>query len=420
MKTLSRKNALVIMVIVFGGITSCTQKVRDASGDYVKSISQSKYDCDAMNNPDKFAWDVFIEISKPVNPNNPDGEIVWQKEWVNAEDVFKDPMNKPEWSKIVGLPLLRDNSIGAPLQQELFKEALNKMKASNPKSANFHSISSCKENMPHDSLLRNETKMNKATFDFIIENDMYYAEGVEEFFAKKTKIDAPIESKEIKATWKPIKPEDKTRYHFVEKGKKIYGLVALHIITKDLPNWTWATFEHIDNECLTDAENNPKLKSIDKYGRNSDGSVSKELKNDFIKNGLPEKWYEYYRLRGTQTDFTSPTGEDIILANTYIESGFELTSSCMTCHAKASVGAKLTRQQLPPNLKPEKISDYLNQLDVFETKEPIAIGNLGSPKPTWFYNYLPSDQKEVKYIQTDFMWSIPLRVKRKVKYEVNK
>ena len=26
-----------------------------------------------------------------------------------------------------------------------------------------------------------------------------------------------------------------------------FGLTALHITTKDLPNWLWATFEHVDN-----------------------------------------------------------------------------------------------------------------------------------------------------------------------------
>ena len=405
-----------LIAIVY--IVSCTQtKKEDTTSDTTKSTSINKYSSDAINNPDKFAWDVFIEISKPADPQKPDGEIVWQKEWVNAEDVFNDPMNKPDWGKIVGLPLLRDKTKGVPLQQELFNEMLFKMNLSKAQIKSLHSITTCKDKMPADSLIRNETKMNKATFDFIVSNNMYYAEGVEDFYNKKVKIDAPIEAREIKAIWKPIKEADKPKYHFVEKGEEIYGLVSLHIITKDLPNWTWATFEHIDNECLADAENNPKLKSIDRYGRNSDGTISKELKGDFIKNGMPDKWLNY-RLRGTQTDFTSPTGEKIILANTYTESGFELTSSCITCHSKATVGPKLTQEQLPPGLRKDRIPDYFNHLDIFETREPAPIGNLGSPDPTWFYNYLPSNQKEVKYIQTDFMWSIPFRVKRQVKYQV--
>lgn len=414
MLSINKKMVFATTLAVMAYIISCTQ---DPSVLTTKNTTDNEYNSDVINNPDKFAWNLFIEISKPADPNDPGSEIVWQKEWANAEDVFDDPMNKPEWSKIVGLPLLRDKTKGAPLQQEVFNQMLVRMKLSAAQIKSLHSLSSCKDKMPPDSLIRNETKMNKAAFDFIVENNMYYAEGVEDLYNRKIKIDAPIEAREIKAIWKPIKPEDKPKYHFVEKRNEIYGLVALHIITKDLPNWTWATFEHNDNECLTDAENDPKLRSIDRYGKNADGTISKELKGDFAKNGMPDKWLNY-RLRGTQTDFTSPTGEKIILGNTYTESGFESTSSCITCHSKATVGPKLAREQMPPGLKEKDIPDYFNHLDIFETREPAPIGNLGTPDPTWFYNYLPSNRKEVKYIQTDFMWSIPFRVKRQVKYPV--
>jgi hypothetical protein len=49
-----------------------------------------------------------------------------------------------------------------------------------------------------------------------------------------------------------ITEEDKPRYHWMEKvedGKTtIYGLSASHVMSKDLPTWFWATFEHVDNE----------------------------------------------------------------------------------------------------------------------------------------------------------------------------
>jgi len=176
--------------------------------------------------------------------------------------------------------------------------------------------------------------------------------------------------------------------------------VALHIITKDLPNWTWATFEHEDNECLGEAEKNPALKSVDRYGRNPDGSISKELKDDFIKNGMPPKW-NYYKLRGTQIDFTKSTGDTIILGNTYTENGFTTSSSCITCHSRATVGAYLGNGKL-------------NKLNVFESRDPL-LGSVGSPNPRWFYEYKENGSKEMKFLQTDFMWSIPFRVKRKSK-----
>ena len=44
-----------------------------------------------------------------------------------------------------------------------------------------------------------------------------------------------------------------------------------------------------------------------------------------------------YRLIGAQTDFTDDTGRPIILGNSVTEAGFQTTSSCITCHGRASV-----------------------------------------------------------------------------------
>jgi hypothetical protein len=36
-------------------------------------------------------------------------------------------------------------------------------------------------------------------------------------------------------------------YHVNSAGGKQYALVSMHVISKMVPNWTWATFEHKDN-----------------------------------------------------------------------------------------------------------------------------------------------------------------------------
>src|SRR6185436_9137713 len=65
-------------------------------------------------------------------------------------------------------------------------------------------------------------------------------------------------AKEVKARWRRLKSEsDKARYHWRSipmrqpDGSTVneaWGLVALHIITRDLPNWFWSDFGHIDAE----------------------------------------------------------------------------------------------------------------------------------------------------------------------------
>ena len=393
----NQKTSLAIATLTFAlCVVSCTPgKEEKTNQDADKSPKANNGILDVINNPDKFAWSTFIEISKPSTPGNPESETVWQKEWANAEDVFFDPTKEAEWAKIVGLPLLRDVNKGLPLQLREFNEMLLKMGLTKQQIKSLHKADLC---VAVDSSILNETKMNKPAFDFIMNKKMFNAEGVEAMFASQSKIDAPIEAKEIKAIWKPITEAEKSLYHFVEGQGKIYGLVSLHIITKDLPNWTWATFEHKNNECLDEAENDPILKSIDRYGKDASGGMSKELKEDFARNGMPEKWNNYI-LRGTQTNFTTPTGEIIILGNTYTENGFVTSSSCITCHSRATVG-------------PHKPNTRLNKLSVFESVDPLA-GSLGTPNPNWFYEFKSDGSKTVKYIQTDFMWSIPFRVKRK-------
>src|SRR5262249_10687660 len=93
-----------------------------------------------------------------------------------------------------------------------------------------------------------EVRRNKATFDFIISNGLWYTEGIRKFFGAGGSVVFPSDSIEIKAHWKPIQESDKSRFHWnVDSNGKLFGLTALHIISKTIPNWTWATFEHVDN-----------------------------------------------------------------------------------------------------------------------------------------------------------------------------
>lgn len=395
MKKFKNKTIVILVITAFVYFISCNEKKDPPTNEYPRSKSgENGYSSDPINNPDKFAWQVFIDISKPADPSEPEGETVWQKNWANVIDIFDNPNAKPVWDDVVGLPSIRKMNMGQPVQQQIFQEMLLRMGLSKDELSKLHKLSACK--VPDSTL--DETKMNREAFDFIVSKNLFNAEGVEAMFASKTKIDAPVAAKEIKAVWKRIKESDKPRFHYIQSDQKIYGLVALHIITKDLPNWTWATFEHIENECLSEAENNPALRSVDRYGKNPDGTMSKELKGDFIKNGMPEKW-NYYLLRGTQVDFTTSTGDTTLLANTYTENGFTTSSSCITCHARATVG---------PYLGDGK----LNRLSVFESRDPL-LGNVGSPNPKWFYEFKADSGRIMKYLQTDFMWSIPFRVKRK-------
>lgn len=350
----------------------------------------------AMTNPDKFAWDLFMELNQPSGENPK--MSTWET-WALARCVFNNPDVAPLWETVKEKNI--EDLETLPLQQ-LAHLGLNPKVLFDPKAPT-----------------RNETRMNRTAFDFIVENKLFSAEGLEDFYAAypAKMIDLPVEAREIKALWDTISVSDTSRYHFAvgNDGQTYYGLKGIHIITKDIPNWFWTTFEHIDNFDESEEYKKDKdlLASRDSYGYDARGNMTEQLKNDFIKNKMANKW-KYYRLRGTQTDFTDAMGKPIVLANSRIEDGFMLTSSCMTCHARATVGA------LTPDLEPQGIHQY-NRLSIFKFTDgaPGEPGVIGAVNPGLYfseYSKVPKDTliktSKPKYIQTDFMWSF-FRAKRK-------
>jgi hypothetical protein len=222
-----------------------------------------------------------------------------------------------------------------------------------------------------------ETHVNRATYDFIRDRCLFSVDGLKRYTkafieGKLPTVQFPTDSVEVKAVWlrfadvggdKEIDKKNKSRYYVAkdDSGKE-YGLTSFHILTKDTPNWFWANFHHIDN---------PKTpyEMPDTYGR------PRELDGTIWGN---------YVLGGTQTDFVSPIGEKIALADWFIEYKFP-PSSCMTCHSQA-------------NGSPDG------------SIGPTQIIAVGAPDPSAFMK----DGKQF-YMPTDFVWSIPFRARPETK-----
>jgi hypothetical protein len=101
-----------------------------------------------------------------------------------------------------------------------------------------------------------ETRRNEAAFKFIKDNGLFKVTGLKAAFGKT--LSFPVDSIEVKANWMPIEQvpaftgnkvalADVPRVFHVNtspKDHKQYALMSMHVITKLVPNWTWATFEH--------------------------------------------------------------------------------------------------------------------------------------------------------------------------------
>lgn len=318
----------------------------------------------AVNAPDKFAWQLFLEINKSAG--NGTRDRVWET-WATHDDVYGDPKNPPKFPGAVSRP----KQLRRSRQLEVFRSMA--MTAA-PLATGPHPAF-----LPLDPESQ-EVRMNRPTVDFIAANQLWYLEGQVAAFRKGAPLNFPIESKEIKASWKRIVEAEKQKYHWqVASDGNTYGLIALHIMTKDIPNWFWATFEQVDNpnRCR-------EIGCRDQFGVDAQGKLTPALTQLMDAAQLGPEWRNY-RLSGSQVDFVDSTGRPLVVGNSEIETPFMTTSSCMSCHARATVDGLGGR------------------LSIFVNSNPLQ-GNVGAPIPSWFQQETASGSK-LRFLQLDFVWS---------------
>jgi hypothetical protein len=294
----------------------------------------------AMNNPDRFAWTLFLAVNadaKTAGNNNALFET-----WASDGDTFQ---TNPTWP-----------TTAAPLALRLRALEL----ARRPRVGGLAPLA-----VPGGAATE-ETRRNRPDFDFIVQNNLYKVSGLKAAFAADKPISFPIDSIEVKANWVEVgelkqfngfsgTAADVAKiYHVNSAGGKQYALVSMHVISKLVPNWTWATFEHKDNPGRCDVLGCrdafgaqppvvPPLSAIESKQHYSDCVKTPEL-SMLIAQASLDPAYVNYCLKGSQADFTDPTGLAIRVGNSVTEQSFVNQASCMSCHGPAAfdVTGKMT------------------------------------------------------------------------------
>jgi hypothetical protein len=200
----------------------------------------------------------------------------------------------------------------------------------------------------------------------------------------------------------------------VDGTERLYGLTALHIVSKDLPSWFWATFEHVDNPTLEDSEG-WQLRSVDRFACAGEPADCNRAPRGI---GLEGTVWENYRLRGTLTRFVDDAGRPLLLANSELEAGMQSTSSCITCHARSSIGLV---DAVPTRLPifegwPNDGSRANGSLTAGAPATPgERRGYVGMPSREWFESVRASGNS--LFAPLDFVWSLSKARPRKVSYE---
>ncbi len=401
------KNVIGLMAISLFLYMGCDQKASEQKASIAVSptVSDSEFLANAgslaMNDPDKFNWTIFSRICKPAASQEggsgkpATNDVVWET-W--ADDVrtypqSPDPANPPEWP---GYGIAPQRKTLEPITQQSFRaHLLQKLGQVVPLIA------------PNGG--SEEVRRNKTSFDFIIKNGLWYQQGLASEFKIRTSntyepLSFPTGAVEVKAIWRKIPKDSMAFFHWnYDAAGDLYGLIALHIMTKALPNWTWATWEWVGNTGRCDdlgchdsfgvvpANVSPNGSEDKGY---APGRLTASLVQLFKDQGVADEW-KNYRLKGSQVDWTDATGRTTLLGNSITESGFVQTSSCITCHSVASFNAK---------------GVFQNTIGF----TPSGQSQNGPVNPSNFWTLGAPPFGKLVYLQYDFVWGV-LRAKASTK-----
>jgi hypothetical protein len=340
-----------------------------------------------------------VEASRRPASDRPYGDPgpVMFETWAASDQVFlAKGAEPPAWDEIPWSVARTLGACSVPRQIALFRD-----------------VASVKSGGVSDE--QEEVRLNRATFDYIRDNSLYSVEGQQWFFYNHQPISFPPGSIQVQAVWRAIGEEDKARYQWEEfrdpktKKRYTYGLTALHIASKVLPHWLWATFEHVDNPYRPGVFDEGWLNP----SRDSVACPAGELDCNHVPTGLGiqgTRW-ENYRLRGTQIDYADADGNPVILANSELETGFQQSASCMSCHVRSTIGpnrneaASFVFNADSKAHAPEK--PVAMRLPVFRIDADGRVTSYnGPPVPGEFLLPGQAEGGRARFLALDFVWSL--------------
>jgi hypothetical protein len=341
----------------------------------------------ALNAPDQVAWTLFIQANTRAGGSNSTFET-----WASDTGTFAP---NPVFPAAPTPPSLRQPILPVIARQSA--QAAGKLVPALPPGAAQGAME--------------ESRRNKSAFDFIVQNNLFKVSGLQAAFGKTLVF--PGDAIEIKANWMPVGnipaftnnqvtlAQVPQLYHVnADSSGAQYALVAMHVISKLVPNWTWATFEHRLNPGRCDI-----LGCKDSFGaqtafvppngtnRGYPDCTKTPALTAMLASADIDPVYTNYCLKGSQTDPVDSNGLDVRLGNSVTENGFVDTASCMTCHSRAN----------------------FDQTGMATSGAGFlgGVGPLGPILPEWYWSGgqppVFQGQPGLSRIATsaDFVWSIP-------------
>jgi len=215
-------------------------------------------------------------------------------------------------------------------------------------------------NVKPGAIICEEARPSPESQQFVLSNGYQVRPGQTKAAKNGVDIQFPANGIEVKVDWvpgtdfnPPFTCSNPPKGVHVEsiKGKNgvvCYAMAGMHISSKLLKNWLWATFEPQNMttnplRCITfGACKDPwgSTPPVSNGGASGFTSQNPPLSGLMKQANLAPEFFNY-RLDGAQTEFMNPNGSPSYLGNSVIEGenvGLQANqASCITCHSYSSI-----------------------------------------------------------------------------------
>lgn len=340
-------------------------------------------------NSDEFIWELLTQFAAPVSRQNPAATF---ETWASDEDTFNVNPKWPGEPRPMKFHFSVLQSLKSTPASGLLRAFKIDVGCEPPRGAAVGQFPTTGTPVP---CIAEQVARNRVEFDYIVKNKLNTQSGLADAFKSGLDVEMPVDAIGLKGDWIPLPTllqwipalQDVSRirelYYTTTSDSVEYALVAMHVASRQNPNWVWGTFEHemTPGRCDyigcfdTFGAQVPALQANRTAHNTQYGACAKtpQLKALMTTAGLSAVW-EHYCLKSTQVDYTASDGTPLALGNSVIEgmvgNGTVAASSCISCHAYASFGptgapSAAARAILPFNPTGKPIPDVLKGSKTF-------------------------------------------------------
>ena len=301
------------------------------------------------------AWQLFVAATCPVNANTYP-YVTWQT-WVEQNQLYGGSSQSLTAGE---RPRFHMSPLAAMLraQAEAHAHANGKGAAPAKRAAPEIANQNCNASTWSKRTICEEARLNADAQHYITSQGLTTRPGQVAFINADKTFAFPAAAVELKADWIQLTSCSKLPQgvHVEKIDNVCYALGGIHLISKLIDKWIWATFE--PQNTTTNSQRCKVLGCNDPWGSSpatSSGAATKQtsaLAALMQQAKLAPEWSNY-RLDGVQTDFLDANGKPTRLGNSIIEGDNAgnpqamAKSSCITCHNLSSINPQ--GQEQNPN-----------------------------------------------------------------------